>query len=100
MFLFLFFSQGILLAGFLLKNIPVISDKIQIKHTWSASLRSIAFSVILVCAGLGLDSKALTKLKAVCLPLSISPCLVEARSSAILAHFLMHLPWQWGFILG
>ncbi|XP_072480825.1 sodium/hydrogen exchanger 9B2 isoform X2 [Notamacropus eugenii] len=91
---------GMLLAGFLLRNIPVISNKIQIKHIWSASLRNIALSIILVRAGLGLDSKALRKLKAVCLRLSMGPCLVEACSSAVLAHFLMHLPWQWGFILG
>ncbi|XP_043825446.1 sodium/hydrogen exchanger 9B2 [Dromiciops gliroides] len=91
---------GMLLAGFLLRNIPVISDQIQIKHVWSASLRSIALAIILVRAGLGLDSKALRKLKAVCLRLSMGPCLVEACSSAVLAHFLMHLPWQWGFILG
>ncbi|XP_036620668.1 sodium/hydrogen exchanger 9B2-like [Trichosurus vulpecula] len=91
---------GMLLAGFLLRNIPVISNEIQIKHTWSASLRNIALSIILVRAGLGLDSKALRKLKAVCVRLSMGPCLVEACSSAVLAHFLMHLPWQWGFILG
>uniref|UniRef100_A0A8C7AIK1 Solute carrier family 9 member B2 n=2 Tax=Neovison vison TaxID=452646 RepID=A0A8C7AIK1_NEOVI len=91
---------GMLLAGFLLRNIPVISDNIQIKHKWSSALRSIALSVILVRAGLGLDSKALKKLKGVCVRLSMGPCLVEACTSALLAHFLMGLPWQWGFILG
>jgi len=89
-----------LLAGFLLRNIPVISDNIQIKHKWSSALRSIALCVILVRAGLGLDSKALKKLKGVCVRLSMGPCLVEACASALLAHFLMGLPWQWGFILG
>uniref|UniRef100_A0A8C7AIL2 Solute carrier family 9 member B2 n=1 Tax=Neovison vison TaxID=452646 RepID=A0A8C7AIL2_NEOVI len=92
--------NGMLLAGFLLRNIPVISDNIQIKHKWSSALRSIALSVILVRAGLGLDSKALKKLKGVCVRLSMGPCLVEACTSALLAHFLMGLPWQWGFILG
>ncbi|XP_073897564.1 sodium/hydrogen exchanger 9B2 [Castor canadensis] len=91
---------GMLLAGFLIRNIPVISDNVQIKHKWSSSLRSIALSVILVRAGLGLDSKALRKLKGVCVRLSMGPCLVEACASALLAHFLMGLPWQWGFILG
>ncbi|EGW13221.1 Mitochondrial sodium/hydrogen exchanger NHA2 [Cricetulus griseus] len=46
-----------LLAGFLLRNVPVISDNIQIQHKWSSSLRSIALCVILVRAGLGLDPK-------------------------------------------
>ncbi|KAI4543107.1 hypothetical protein R6Z07F_007493 [Ovis aries] len=91
---------GMLLAGFLIRNIPVISDNIQIKHKWSSALRSIALSVILVRAGLGLDSNALKKLKGVCVRLSLGPCLTEACTSAVLAHFLMGLPWQWGFMLG
>lgn len=91
---------GMLLAGFLLRNVPVICDSVQIQHRWSSSLRSIALSVILVRAGLGLDSKALQKLKGVCVRLSLGPCVVEAFTAAILAHFLMGLPWQWGFILG
>ncbi|KAM4834335.1 sodium/hydrogen exchanger 9B2 isoform 3-T3 [Thomomys bottae] len=48
---------GMLLAGFLIRNIPVISDYVRVKHSWSSSLRSIALSVILVRAGLGLDPK-------------------------------------------
>ncbi|KAM6156490.1 LOW QUALITY PROTEIN: sodium/hydrogen exchanger 9B2-like [Erethizon dorsatum] len=91
---------GMLLAGFLLRNIPVICDNVQIEHRWSSSLRSIALSVILVRAGLRLDSKALQKLKGVCVRLSLGPCIVEACAAAVLAHFLMGLPWQWGFILG
>ncbi|XP_042557591.1 sodium/hydrogen exchanger 9B2 isoform X2 [Dipodomys spectabilis] len=91
---------GMLLAGFLIRNIPVISDNVQIKHDWSSSLRSIALSIILVRAGLGLDPKALKKLKGVCVRLSMGPCIIEACAAAVLAHFLMRLPWQWGFILG
>ncbi|XP_010588780.1 sodium/hydrogen exchanger 9B2 [Loxodonta africana] len=91
---------GMLLAGFLIRNVPVVSDNVQIEHKWSSSLRSIALSIILVRAGLGLDSEALKKLKGVCVRLSMGPCLVEACTSALLAHFLMGLPWQWGFILG
>ncbi|XP_054341518.1 sodium/hydrogen exchanger 9B2 isoform X1 [Pongo pygmaeus] len=91
---------GMLLAGFLIRNIPVINDNVQIKHKWSSSLRSIALSIILVRAGLGLDSKALKKLKGVCVRLSMGPCIVEACTSALLAHYLLGLPWQWGFILG
>uniref|UniRef100_A0A2K6G366 Solute carrier family 9 member B2 n=1 Tax=Propithecus coquereli TaxID=379532 RepID=A0A2K6G366_PROCO len=93
-------TNGMLLAGFLIRNIPVISDNVQIKHKWSSSLRSIALSIILVRAGLGLDSKALKKLKGVCVRLSMGPCVIEACTSALLAHFLMGLPWQWAFILG
>ncbi|XP_048366193.1 sodium/hydrogen exchanger 9B2 isoform X2 [Sphaerodactylus townsendi] len=91
---------GMLLVGFLLRNIPLISDLIQIDTKWSAALRSIALAIILARAGLGLDPKALKKLKAVCLRLSFGPCITEACIAAVLAHFLMHLPWIWGFLLG
>uniref|UniRef100_A0A8C8RLV3 Cation/H+ exchanger transmembrane domain-containing protein n=1 Tax=Pelusios castaneus TaxID=367368 RepID=A0A8C8RLV3_9SAUR len=91
---------GMLLAGFLIRNTPFISDIVQINTRWSAALRNIALSIILIRAGLGLDPKALKKLKAVCLRLSFGPCLTETCTAAVLAHLLMHLPWQWGFILG
>uniref|UniRef100_A0A8C0GXJ1 Solute carrier family 9 member B2 n=1 Tax=Chelonoidis abingdonii TaxID=106734 RepID=A0A8C0GXJ1_CHEAB len=48
---------GMLLAGFLIRNTPFISDIVQINPNWSAALRNIALSVILVRAGLGLDPK-------------------------------------------
>ncbi|XP_040527163.1 sodium/hydrogen exchanger 9B2 isoform X6 [Gallus gallus] len=91
---------GMLLAGFLIRNTPFVSDIIQINLRWSAALRNIALSIILTRAGLGLDPKALKKLKAVCLRLSFGPCLSETCTAAVFAYLLMHLPWQWGFILG
>ncbi|XP_062838510.1 sodium/hydrogen exchanger 9B2-like [Anolis carolinensis] len=91
---------GMLLVGFLIRNVPYITDIVQIKVKWGATLRNIALSVILVRAGLGLDPKALKKLKAVCLRLSMGPCLTEACIAAVMSHVLMHLPWQWGFMLG
>ncbi|XP_075356766.1 sodium/hydrogen exchanger 9B2-like isoform X1 [Mycteria americana] len=91
---------GMLLAGFLIRNTPFISDIVQINLRWSAALRNIALSIILTRAGLGLDPKALKKLKAVCLRLSFGPCLSETCTAAVLAYLFMHLPWQWGFILG
>lgn len=41
--------------GFLLRNIPVVTDGVKIDFRWSASLRNIALAVILTRAGLGLD---------------------------------------------
>ena len=46
---------GMLLMGFMLKNIPVVSKGMSINYRWSASLRNIALAVILARAGLGLD---------------------------------------------
>ncbi|XP_012583469.1 PREDICTED: mitochondrial sodium/hydrogen exchanger 9B2 isoform X2 [Condylura cristata] len=91
---------GMLLAGFLLRNTPVLSDYVQIQPRWSSSLRSVALAVILVRAGLGLDSKALRRLKGVCVRLSAGPCLAEACTSALLARVLLGLPWRWAFLLG
>ncbi|KAI7810680.1 putative mitochondrial sodium/hydrogen exchanger 9B2 [Triplophysa rosa] len=91
---------GMLLAGFFLRNIPVVTDAVYIDVRWSASLRNVALAVILVKAGLELDGKALRKLKAVCLRLSILPLTCEATTMAVVSHFLLGLPWVWGFILG
>ncbi|TKS68192.1 Sodium/hydrogen exchanger 9B2 [Collichthys lucidus] len=91
---------GMLLMGFLLRNIPVITDGVYIDYRWSASLRNIALAVILARAGLGLDPTALKKLKAVCIRVAAGPCIIEACTTALISHFLMGLPWVWGFILG
>ncbi|XP_038123993.1 sodium/hydrogen exchanger 9B2 isoform X1 [Cyprinodon tularosa] len=91
---------GMLLMGFLLRNIPVVTDGVYINVRWSSSLRNIALAVILARAGLGLDPKALRKLKSVCVRVAAGPCLIEASTTALISHFLMHLPWAWGFILG
>ncbi|KAG9259623.1 sodium/hydrogen exchanger 9B2 [Astyanax mexicanus] len=91
---------GMLLAGVLLRNIPVVTEAVYIDYRWSASLRNIALAVILVRAGLGLDAAALKKLKAVCARVAIMPCLIEASTVALISYCLMGLPWIWGFILG
>uniref|UniRef100_A0A3B4DFZ2 Cation/H+ exchanger transmembrane domain-containing protein n=1 Tax=Pygocentrus nattereri TaxID=42514 RepID=A0A3B4DFZ2_PYGNA len=91
---------GMLLAGVLLRNIPVVTEAVYIDFRWSASLRNIALAVILARAGLGLDGSALKKLKAVCVRVAMGPCLIEASTVALVSHFLMGLPWIWGFILG
>ncbi|KAF7641478.1 hypothetical protein LDENG_00280320 [Lucifuga dentata] len=89
-----------LLAGLLLRNVPYVTDAVYIDSHWSAALRNIALSIILTRAGLGLDPSALRRLKAVCVRVAIGPCVVEACVVAIVSHFLLGLPWVWGFILG
>lgn len=44
--------------------------------------------------------QALKKLKAVCIRVAVGPCTIEACTIALVSHFLMGLPWVWGFILG
>ncbi|KAI1883581.1 hypothetical protein AGOR_G00233050 [Albula goreensis] len=91
---------GMLLAGLLLRNIPVVTDAVRIDVRWSAALRNIALAIILTRAGLGLNAEALKKLKAVCLRVAVGPCSIEACTVALISHFLMDLPWIWSFILG
>ncbi|XP_053112191.1 sodium/hydrogen exchanger 9B2-like [Hemicordylus capensis] len=91
---------GMLLAGFLIRNIPFTSKIVQINVKWAAALRNMALAIILALAGLGLDPKALNKLKAVCFRLSLGPCIIESCAAAVLSHFLLKLPWEWAFMLG
>ncbi|XP_006893177.1 PREDICTED: sodium/hydrogen exchanger 9B1-like [Elephantulus edwardii] len=91
---------GMLLAGFILRNIPILNQYISINRTWSSSLRNTALTIILIRAGLGLDPQALKHLKAVCLRLFMGPCLLESCSAAVFSHFIMKLPWEWSFLLG
>ncbi|XP_063116644.1 sodium/hydrogen exchanger 9B1 isoform X8 [Cavia porcellus] len=91
---------GMLLAGFIIRNIPSIAKHVKVPTWWSSTLRSTALTVILIRAGLGLDPKVLQQMKTVCFRLSFGPCLVEACSAAVFSHFIMDFPWQWGFLLG
>nr|Q8C0X2.1 RecName: Full=Sodium/hydrogen exchanger 9B1; AltName: Full=Na(+)/H(+) exchanger-like domain-containing protein 1; Short=NHE domain-containing protein 1; AltName: Full=Sodium/hydrogen exchanger-like domain-containing protein 1; AltName: Full=Solute carrier family 9 subfamily B member 1; AltName: Full=Testis specific sodium-hydrogen exchanger; Short=MtsNHE [Mus musculus]ACF60498.1 testis-specific Na+/H+ Exchanger [Mus musculus]BAC26494.1 unnamed protein product [Mus musculus] len=91
---------GMLLAGFTIRNVPIIYEFVHIPTTWSSALRNTALTIILVRAGLGLDPQALKHLKGVCLRLSFGPCFLEACSAALFSHFIMNFPWQWGFLLG
>nr|XP_060635138.1 sodium/hydrogen exchanger 9B2-like [Anolis sagrei ordinatus] len=91
---------GMMVAGFLIRNIPFTNDIVKIDVKWGAALRNIALSIILALAGLGLNPQALNKLKAVCFRLSLGPCIIESCSAAVISHFLMGLPWDWGFMLG
>ncbi|GAB1288142.1 Sodium/hydrogen exchanger 9B1 [Apodemus speciosus] len=91
---------GMLLAGFTIRNVPIIYEFVRIPTTWSSALRNTALTIILIRAGLGLDPQALKHLKGVCLRLSFGPCLFEACSAALFSHFIMNFPWQWGFLLG
>ncbi|XP_054997323.1 sodium/hydrogen exchanger 9B1 isoform X2 [Sorex araneus] len=89
-----------LLAGFAIRNIRFLSEIVSVNPLWSSTLRNMALTVILVRAGLGLDPKILKTMKGVCLRLSIGPCLTESFSAAIISHYLLGFPWEWGFLVG
>lgn len=51
------FHLGMLIAGFLIRNIEYVSKVIVIKVQWGVIFRNVALSIILSLAGLGLDAK-------------------------------------------
>ena len=91
---------GMLIVGFLLRNIPGIDVAKHINKQWSATLRSIALVVILIRSGLELDPVALKKLKFTCMRLAFGPCITEAVTVAIVVRYFLGMPWLWGFQLG
>lgn len=91
---------GMLVVGFLLRNIEHINIAKDIDASWSSVLRNTALVVILLRSGLGLDLNALKKLKCTMLRLAFIPCILEAVTVAIVSHVLLKLPWVWSFQLG
>ncbi len=55
---------------------------------------------ILVIAGLNLNAKQLRKLGFMVAGLAFLPCMAEAVAVAVAAHYLIHMPWMWGLLLG
>lgn len=91
---------GMLIVGFLLRNVPGIDVAKHIDKQWSATLRSIALVVILIRSGLELDPVALKRLKFTCIRLAFGPCITEAVTVAVVVRFFLGMPWLWGFQLG
>lgn len=55
---------------------------------------------IMLLAGLGLDVEALKKLFGVVMRLTLIPTIAETAVIAVLAYFLMNMPWLWGTLMG
>ena len=92
---------GMLLAGIVVKNVPLINViGLNIDSQTSSAIRNIAFCVILCRAGLFLDINVLVSLKWKILKYSILPCLCEALFFGLIAHFMLSIPFMWSFLLG
>ncbi|XP_042900965.2 sodium/hydrogen exchanger 9B2-like [Parasteatoda tepidariorum] len=91
---------GMLIVGFLFRNIREIPFYHHIPKKVTTDLREIALSIILLRAGISLDGKALKKLKLAVLRLAICPQFTEVLSLGILGHFLLGLPFIFSFMLG
>ena len=91
---------GMLIVGIMMKNIPYIDFAKYLDDSWSSALRSVALTIILLRAGLGLDPAALRKLSGLVTRLAFLPGLAEMVVVAILSNLFLGFPWMWGFMLG
>ena len=64
------------------------------------ALRTIAVTIVLMRAGLGLDRSKLIRQGTVALRLGILPGACEAVAIAVLAHFILGFDWTTGLLLG
>lgn len=91
---------GMLITGFMLKNVKGIDVAKDIDNNWSLTLRNVALVVILLRSGLGLDQKALKRAKWTISRLALLPCTVEAITVAIMGYLLLDMGFKWSFQLG
>lgn len=91
---------GMMIAGFLLRNLPVIGIAGDISYVWSSTLRYTVLVIILIRGGMALEVKQLWSLKVSLTLLALVPGIMEAAAAGIAAIFLLGMPWQWGLMLG
>ena len=91
---------GMLIAGFLLRNVPGIDIAKDIPLSWSSPLKSFALVIILARAGFGMDVDALRRLKAIIIAMAAIPNIVEALVFALMTYLLTGYSFIWGLIAG
>ena len=91
---------GMILAGFVLRNVPGIDFARHISNTWGSNIRNTALIIVLIRGGLSMDFKQLRRLKLAVLLLAFIPCVMEGAVDGVLATFWLKMPWQFGFTLG
>ncbi|XP_028408354.1 sodium/hydrogen exchanger 9B2-like [Dendronephthya gigantea] len=91
---------GMLIAGFVLKNVDGIDVAKEIDNEWSLTIRNVALVVILLRSGLGLDQNALKRAKWTIGRLALLPCIAEAITVAVMGHLLLDMGFLWSFQLG
>ena len=91
---------GMILAGFLLRNLPVVDFARHISNTWSSTIRNIALVIVLSRGGLSMDFQQLKRLKLAVLLLAFLPCILEGALDGVVGTFWLRLPWQFAFTLG
>ncbi len=91
---------GMILAGFILRNVSAVDFANDISPPWSSTLRNVALAIVLIRGGLALNPKQLKRLKRAVVLLAFVPCILEGALDGLIATFYLGMPWQWGFLLG
>lgn len=91
---------GMMIVGFVLRNAPYINVANAIPEHWAGNIRNCALCLILLRAGLEVDSDVLKRRSIACSELIFIPFIVECVSAAVAAHFLFNMAWIWSFLLG
>jgi len=91
---------GMIGVGIFFRNVPHVKLGADIDPTWSSILRTGAFAVLLLRAGLGLKVDILKRNKIMIACLSVLPCVVEVIVVACTSKPLLNLPWNWSILLG
>ena len=93
---------GQLVAGFVMRNVPGLSEAVgeAVDARCSSAMRTAALGVILVRAGLSLDVAAVYRLRWPAARLAFGPSTAEALTVALLAKPALNLPWTHCAVLG
>ncbi len=91
---------GMMIAGFLLRNLPVVGIAGDISSVWSSTLRYTVLVIILIRGGMALEVKQLWNLKITLTALALLPGIIEAGVAGVIAIYFLEMPWQWAFLLG
>ena len=91
---------GMMIAGFLLRNLPVVGIAGDISPVWSSTLRYTVLVIILIRGGMALEVEQLWNLKLTLSALALFPGFIEAGVAGVIAIFLLGMPWEWGLLLG
>ncbi|XP_054710122.1 sodium/hydrogen exchanger 9B2-like isoform X2 [Uloborus diversus] len=91
---------GMMILGFILRNVPHIDIAKDISGEWAGNIRNMALVLILLRAGLEVDIDVLKENKLTCSKLIFIPFIFECCAGAVASRYLLSLPWLWSFLLG
>ncbi|CAL1260990.1 unnamed protein product [Larinioides sclopetarius] len=90
---------GMMVFGFVLRNVPHINVAKDIPEEWAGNIRNMALILILLRAGLEVDADVLKNNKSTCSKLIFIPFIAEFIAAGLSAYYLLNMPWIWSFLM-